>query len=875
MALANPFPYQIMNPPAQLPPPAPTVQQAPPLSSSDLDLGDKYNMSSGSFTDALLTLSAFYIGLVQTEGPVPVGLHAFFPSARGTYLKKITDPFASEQKSFLTLKNYRNIAPEFKISMKYTNHKYVPKDLLETMCTEVFPHNVIAFFYMNNPLGVQTYPDPTVKYLPQLMESLGLPIISYDTQFSLNTQPALSVQLAPTIGQMMDVFFAFLRRYNWHDFSFLCTLSVGCEDELATLRRKVEESNRKLAYSVYGDQTFSFKLLSYVNFTDGGDVEEVTEKLKYELHQDSRIMLVHGEGGEVKDMMAVAAELGLTGKEYVWIYTITSFTRSAHVNKNYPLGSFVIGYDSQRDDMDQVVENGVSIYLQALDSLAASPEMKDIDFETGFSCDRDRSDSGNNSGDSDFHASRRPLKWPYGHLLYNHMLKAKLPGGLEFDHQGVLKANMFWIKNVQLKSSDTPQSSSSSDSRTGGSIIGNSRGSSSRGSLIGSSRSPSRGSLIGRGRGSSSGGYSSGEETSSSDRSPLGSRDRTGDLTSSPFSSRPRPDRGGGGGRLFSQGRDSSDRTPSQSSSDYSSDTSRSWRPTRPLYGRNSGLSKRSSGLDVGDSGLDASSFGDTDWRASYSKNKRRSRDLGERRPSIGGDNHEGVVGDPEEELNRRLWRRSVHRLSASHRLRARRSMLNRRKRATLVRVAETIAVWDGRNLTVTGLTWPGGASTPPKGKPEKYTLRVVTWKEDPQVKYTELRNVTEPGESPCDANSLPCKIYQRNASNVRVSNQTRDVCCTGLCIDLLKKLGEMLHFDVNLTEVDEGAYGSPLNDNRTEWNGMLGKLVDGEADMAMGALSITPQRLEVVDFSVPFLQTGITIIVAIREGAISATAFL
>ena len=45
-----------------------------------------------------------------------------------------------------------------------------------------------------------------------------------------------------------------------------------------------------------------------------------------------------------------------------------------------------------------------------------------------------------------------------------------------------------------------------------------------------------------------------------------------------------------------------------------------------------------------------------------------------------------------------------------------------------------------------------------------------------------------------------------------RLSNETVDRCCTGLCIDLLKKLGEMLHFDVNLTEVDEGAYGSPLN---------------------------------------------------------------
>lgn len=65
------------------------------------------------------------------------------------------------------------------------------------------------------------------------------------------------------------------------------------------------------------------------------------------------------------------------------------------------------------------------------------------------------------------------------------------------------------------------------------------------------------------------------------------------------------------------------------------------------------------------------------------------------------------------------------------------------------------------------------------------------------------------------------------------------------------------------------------LQKNLSDWNGMLGMLIHNEADMAIGALSITPERSLAVDFSIPFLQTGIAIIVAIREGVISPTAFL
>ena len=50
---------------------------------------------------------------------------------------------------------------------------------------------------------------------------------------------------------------------------------------------------------------------------------------------------------------------------------------------------------------------------------------------------------------------------------------------------------------------------------------------------------------------------------------------------------------------------------------------------------------------------------------------------------------------------------------------------------------------------------------------------------------------------------------------------------------------------------------------------------MDEKADMVMTSLKITPERSKMISFSVPFLETGITIIVAVRDGVISPTAFL
>ena len=81
-----------------------------------------------------------------------------------------------------------------------------------------------------------------------------------------------------------------------------------------------------------------------------------------------------------------------------------------------------------------------------------------------------------------------------------------------------------------------------------------------------------------------------------------------------------------------------------------------------------------------------------------------------------------------------------------------------------------------------------------------------------------------------------------------------------GFAIDLISEIAEILKFNYTFKWVDDGAYGF-RNKETGEWNGLMGELLAQKADLAITDLTITYEREQAVDFSMPFMNLGISIL--------------
>uniref|UniRef100_A0AAY4ESW2 Glutamate receptor n=1 Tax=Denticeps clupeoides TaxID=299321 RepID=A0AAY4ESW2_9TELE len=82
-----------------------------------------------------------------------------------------------------------------------------------------------------------------------------------------------------------------------------------------------------------------------------------------------------------------------------------------------------------------------------------------------------------------------------------------------------------------------------------------------------------------------------------------------------------------------------------------------------------------------------------------------------------------------------------------------------------------------------------------------------------------------------------------------------------GYCVDLASEIAKHVGIKYKLSIVADGKYGARDPETKT-WNGMVGELVYGRADIAVAPLTITLVREEVIDFSKPFMSLGISIMI-------------
>ncbi|XP_046889094.1 glutamate receptor ionotropic, delta-1 isoform X2 [Hypomesus transpacificus] len=89
-----------------------------------------------------------------------------------------------------------------------------------------------------------------------------------------------------------------------------------------------------------------------------------------------------------------------------------------------------------------------------------------------------------------------------------------------------------------------------------------------------------------------------------------------------------------------------------------------------------------------------------------------------------------------------------------------------------------------------------------------------------------------------------------------------------GFSIDVLDALAKILGFKYDIYQVADSKYGSQLPNG--SWNGMIGELINKRADLAVSAITITPERENVVDFSKRYMDYSVGILLRKPEEKIN-----
>lgn len=181
------------------------------------------------------------------------------------------------------------------------------------------------------------------------------------------------------------------------------------------------------------------------------------------------------------------------------------------------------------------------------------------------------------------------------------------------------------------------------------------------------------------------------------------------------------------------------------------------------------------------------------------------------------------------------------------------------------------VGVFTNNELRMADVEWPGDKANPPQGTADKFHVKVVTLHEPPFIIVSDI----DPDTGRCPGNQGSICDWgdeEIDLPGEGRKNRTLWKCCSGYCVDLLNKLANDIGFTYTLYKVRDEKWGL-----KTEigWNGLIADLISNKADMCVTSLKLNSERARDIDFSLPFLETGIAIIVKIRSGVLSPTAFL
>lgn len=83
------------------------------------------------------------------------------------------------------------------------------------------------------------------------------------------------------------------------------------------------------------------------------------------------------------------------------------------------------------------------------------------------------------------------------------------------------------------------------------------------------------------------------------------------------------------------------------------------------------------------------------------------------------------------------------------------------------------------------------------------------------------------------------------------------------------EKTNKIIGYDIDVAEAIAKKIGVPLEVQEMQFTGLIPSLQNGQADLVIAAMYITPQRSEVVDFAAPYMDTGMVVVVRKDDSAV------
>ncbi|XP_043914717.1 glutamate receptor ionotropic, NMDA 1 isoform X4 [Protopterus annectens] len=178
------------------------------------------------------------------------------------------------------------------------------------------------------------------------------------------------------------------------------------------------------------------------------------------------------------------------------------------------------------------------------------------------------------------------------------------------------------------------------------------------------------------------------------------------------------------------------------------------------------------------------------------------------------------------------------------------------------------VGVFNGTNVLLHSdrkIIWPGGETNKPTGYQMSTRLKIATIYQEPFV-YVKPTLPDGTCKEELNVNGGPIqKVICAGPNETIPGRPNVHQCCFGFCIDLLIKLAKTLNFTYEVHLVADGKFGTQErvnNSNKKEWNGMMGELLSGLADMIVAPLTINNERAQYIEFSKPFKYQGLNILV-------------